>query len=279
MDDLPELADNGHNWKTYGSWVLHAIADKGLMGLLVGSETRPVHPAQLRGHGETWAPQTNKEQDKVTAWQTADKSWQRQNAMVNLLITYGISDYIFSFILLLKTPLEKFTFLEKHFGQIPRPNSWLAAEEGAWQSDSQPEQGVTSETAQSTDSHHNEPEIPPSEEEGSLDSPDDCAETKSGYITPKTEVLDVQGVEVNLPEVEVEIADAEQLDECVHTLEASDKSQHADDEVAERRNSPEWSSEAPEPADDSTSQTSARSIEFVLKTCLGQDQVSRQAVR
>ncbi|KAI6045499.1 hypothetical protein EDC04DRAFT_2888950 [Pisolithus marmoratus] len=272
MDNLPELADNGHNWPTYGSWLLNAIADEGLMGLLVGSETRPVHLAQLRGYGETWAPQTNKERDKVAAWRTADESWQRQNATVNLLITYSISDYIFSFILLLKTPLEKFTFLEKRFGQIPRPNSWLGAEEGARQSDSQPEQGVTSETAQSANSHHNEPEIPPSEEEGSLDSPDDCAKTESGYITPETEVLDVQGVEVNLPEVEVEIADAERLDECVHTLEASDKSQHADDEVAGRRNSPEWSSEAPEPADDSTSQTSARSIEFTPKTCLGQDQ-------
>ncbi|KAI6016749.1 hypothetical protein EDC04DRAFT_521168 [Pisolithus marmoratus] len=129
MDDLPELADNGHNWPTYGSWVLHAIADEGLMGLLVGSETRPVHPAQLRGLGEDWAPQTDEERDEVAAWRTADESWQRQNATVNLLITYGISDYIFSFILLLKTPLEKFTFLEKRFGLIPRPDSWLAAEQ------------------------------------------------------------------------------------------------------------------------------------------------------
>ncbi|KAI6020601.1 hypothetical protein EDC04DRAFT_2607398 [Pisolithus marmoratus] len=61
MDDLPELADNGHNWPTYGSWVLHAIADEGLMGFLVGSETRPIHLAQLRGLGEDWAPQTNEE--------------------------------------------------------------------------------------------------------------------------------------------------------------------------------------------------------------------------
>ncbi|KAI6139097.1 hypothetical protein BKA82DRAFT_138873 [Pisolithus tinctorius] len=49
MDDLPKLADNGHNWATYGSCILHAIEDEGLMGLLLGSETQPIHPAQLNG--------------------------------------------------------------------------------------------------------------------------------------------------------------------------------------------------------------------------------------
>ncbi|KAI6003410.1 hypothetical protein EDC04DRAFT_2908221 [Pisolithus marmoratus] len=217
MDDLPELADNGHNWPTYGSWVLHAIADEGLMGLLVGSETRPVHPAQQKGLGEDWSPQTNEERDEVTAWRTADESWQRRNATVNLLITYGISDYIFSFILLLKTPLEKFAFLEKRFGLIPRPDSWLAAEEGTRQSDSQPEQSAVGETAQSTCNSHNEPEKPSSEEADSPGSPNDCTETKSRYLTPESEVIDVRQVEPYLPVVEVGTVNSKQPDERDHT--------------------------------------------------------------
>ncbi|KAI5988938.1 hypothetical protein F5J12DRAFT_915885 [Pisolithus orientalis] len=131
MDNLPELADDGHNWTAYGSWVLNAIADEGLMGFLLGSETQPIHPAQLKGRGEGWTPQTNEEQDEVTAWQTSDEFWHKQSLKVNLLLIFGISDCIFSFILHLKTPLEKFTYLEKHYGSVTRPESWKTTEEDA----------------------------------------------------------------------------------------------------------------------------------------------------
>ncbi|KAI5996520.1 hypothetical protein F5J12DRAFT_785465 [Pisolithus orientalis] len=131
MDDLPELADDGHNWTAYGSWVLNAIADEGLMGFLLGSETRPIHPAQLKGQGEGWTPQTNEERDEVAAWQTSDEFWHKQSSKVNLLLIFGISDYIFSFILHLKAPLEKFTYLEKRYGSVTRPESWKTTEEDA----------------------------------------------------------------------------------------------------------------------------------------------------
>ncbi|KAI6021050.1 hypothetical protein EDC04DRAFT_2901602 [Pisolithus marmoratus] len=207
------------------------------------------------------------------AWRTANESWQQWNATVNLLITYGILDYIFSFILFLKMPLEKFIFLEKCFSSILRPKSWLAAEEAMQQSRSQPEQNAAGETAQSTNSHHDEPENPPGREEGFLDSPNNCAKTETGYPTPETEVIDMQEVEDNLPVVETGIMVPIQPDEHADVLEVPDKrSQHTDDDTVEHQNLPEWSTEAPNHMDDPTRQSSGHSIEFAPRTCLRQDQ-------
>ncbi|KAI6007927.1 hypothetical protein EDC04DRAFT_2538805, partial [Pisolithus marmoratus] len=89
---LPKLTHNGQNWITYASSVLCAISDKGLMGFLVGSERRPIHPAQLEGCSEGWTPQTDNERAEVVAWQTVDQSWTQKNATVNYTIISGIPD-------------------------------------------------------------------------------------------------------------------------------------------------------------------------------------------
>ncbi|KAI6032286.1 hypothetical protein BKA83DRAFT_4212111 [Pisolithus microcarpus] len=146
----------------------------------------------------------------------------------------------------LKSPLEKWDYLENRFGQIPRPESWLAAERAMQQSDPLPEQSTAGETAQSTCDSNHEPEILPIQEEGLLDGPNDCAETESGYLTPETEVVDVQHVEPYLLEV-VEVGDAGGmwLDECMKALEAPDKgSQCTSDKVEESKDLPKLSSEA-----------------------------------
>ncbi|KAI5996804.1 hypothetical protein EDC04DRAFT_2978306 [Pisolithus marmoratus] len=166
MDYLPKLAHNGQNWITYASLVLCAISDEGLMGFLVGSETRPIHPAQLDGQGEGWTPQTNEERDEVVTWRAMDQSWTQQNAMINYTIISRIPDSIFTFMLHLKLPLKKWDYLKKRFGQIPRPESWVAAEEGMRQSNSQPEQSMAGETTQSTCDSHDKPPNPPSRDEG-----------------------------------------------------------------------------------------------------------------
>ncbi|KIK14041.1 hypothetical protein PISMIDRAFT_364712, partial [Pisolithus microcarpus 441] len=148
MDYLPELADNGHNWMSYGNSVLCAINDEGLMGFLVRSERRPTHPAELEGRGEGWTPQTDKERDEVAVWRTTDQLWTRRNVTVNYTIVCGIPDTIFSSMLHLKSPFEKWDYLENHFGQIPRPGSWLAAEQAMQQSDSSSEQDTAGESSQ-----------------------------------------------------------------------------------------------------------------------------------
>ncbi|KAI6011173.1 hypothetical protein EDC04DRAFT_3094738 [Pisolithus marmoratus] len=132
---------------------------------------------------------------------------------------------------------------------------------------------LTAKSAQNIFNSHHEPEIPTREEEGSVDSPNDCTETKTGYLTPEIDVIDVQQVEDYLPVVEVGKEDPERPSECVNVLDAADEaSQHADDEVAERRNLTEWSTEAPELVDGPNRQSCGHSIEFALKTCLRQDQ-------
>ncbi|KAI5983877.1 hypothetical protein EDC04DRAFT_2914675 [Pisolithus marmoratus] len=289
MDYLPELTHNGQNWITYASSVLCAISDKGLMGFLVGSEKRPIHPAELDGRGEGWTPQTNEERDEVTAWRATDQSWTQQNAMVNYTIVSGIPDTIFGCMLHLKSPLKKWDYLEKRFGSIPRPESWLAAEEGMQQSRSQPEQNVAGETAQSTCNSHNETPKPPNEAEGFLDSPNDCAKTESRYLTPETEVIDAQGVENNLNdcteiptgylEPEMDIVDVQRAEGCSLVVETGitdtkwlvkapdERSQRTDDSAAKHRNIPEWISEASEPADDAARYTHGCSIENVSTEC------------
>ncbi|KAI6045833.1 hypothetical protein EDC04DRAFT_2888410 [Pisolithus marmoratus] len=108
----------------------------------------------------------------------------------------------------LKLPLEKWDYLEKHFGSIPRPESWVAAEQGMQQSSSQPEQSAASETTQGTCDSHDKTPNPPSSEGGSLDSSNNCTETESGYLMPESEVVDVQVVEDNLPVEEEGLLDS-----------------------------------------------------------------------
>ncbi|KAI5991408.1 hypothetical protein EDD15DRAFT_2519375 [Pisolithus albus] len=211
MDYLPKLADNGQNWTAYGSSVLCAINDEGLMGFLVGSETRPIHPAQLEGRGEGWTPQTDDERDEVAVWRTADRSWTQRNATVNYTIVCGIPDTIFSSMLHLKSPLEKWDYLEKRFGSIPRPDSWLVVEEAMRRGNLLPRQDAAEETAHP---HGNSDDEPANLPEGSSEalepredldpSPDDCAETKSGYLTPESEVVGMWDAEPHLPVVEMQ---------------------------------------------------------------------------
>ncbi|KAI6120348.1 hypothetical protein EDD16DRAFT_1895207 [Pisolithus croceorrhizus] len=191
MDYLPELAHNGHNWTTYGSSVLCTISDEGLMGFLIGSERQPTHPAELMGRGEGWTPQTDDERAEVAAWRAASQSWTQQNAMVNYIIISGILDTIFGFMLHLKSPLEKWDYLEKRFGQIPRPESWLVAEEAEQRSKS----NMATETGQEAlDSNSESRDLPGSQNEPT-DSPSDCAETEAGHAKPEPKVLE-EGMDV-----------------------------------------------------------------------------------
>ncbi|KAI6094695.1 hypothetical protein F5141DRAFT_1296040 [Pisolithus sp. B1] len=226
MDYLPELAHNGQNWTTYASLVLCTISDEGLMGFLVGSERRPTHPAELIGHGEGWTPQTDDERAEVVAC--------------------GIPDTIFGFMLHLKSPLEKWDYLEKCFGSIPRPESWLVAEEVEQRSDS----NVAAETGQDTHNSDESRDLPGSQNEPT-DSPNDHAETESEYLTLETEVIDVRHEEPYLLVVEVGTMDSKQLDEGTNTLEAPDEgSQCTGDKVEEDEDLPTTSSKALEPQGD-----------------------------
>ncbi|KAI5994703.1 hypothetical protein EDD15DRAFT_2195852 [Pisolithus albus] len=258
MDYLPELTDNGHNWMSYGNSVLCAINDEGLMGFLVGSERRPIHPAELEGRGKGWTPRTDEERDEVAVWRTADQSWTQRNATVNYMIICGIPDTIFTFMLHLKSPLEKWDYLENRFGRIPRPESWLAAGRAMQQNDLLPEESAAGETAQSTCDSHDEPDTLPGEEGGSSDSSNDCTEIETGYLTPEPEVVDARQVEDNLPEVEVGDAGGMRLDECTNALEAPDEGcQYASDKVEESRDLPELSSKALEPEENRHTRTSS----------------------
>ncbi|KAI5983984.1 hypothetical protein EDC04DRAFT_3098703 [Pisolithus marmoratus] len=193
MDYLPELTHNGQNWITYASSVLCAISDEGLMGFLVGSEKRPIHPAQLEGH-----------------------------------------DTIFGIMLHLKLPQEKWDYLEKQFGRILRPASCLVVEETMWGGNLLPKQDIAEETAQPTGDSNDEPANLPGGEEDSLDIPNDCTETKSGYLMLETEVVDMQQVVDVLPMFEGGTAGLTRHDKHVKELEAPDESsQCASDDIAE----------------------------------------------
>ncbi|KAI6102316.1 hypothetical protein EDD16DRAFT_1731164 [Pisolithus croceorrhizus] len=161
--------------------------------------------------------------------------------MVNYTIVCGIPDTIFGFMLHLKSPLEKWSYLENRFGSIPRPESWLVAEEAMQRSDS----NAAAETAQDTHGSNDELETSPGGHEDSVDSPNNCAETKSGYLTPETKVIDTWHEEPHLLEVEDRAADSKQPDEGTDTVDAPDKdSQCADDKVEDRQELPTTSSEA-----------------------------------
>ncbi|KAI6110655.1 hypothetical protein EV401DRAFT_1992802, partial [Pisolithus croceorrhizus] len=198
----PELAEDGCNWHTYGSWVLKAISEDGLMGHLDGSETRPTTPKLLQEYGAGWTPRTNEEQDVVMAWKTADNVWHQRAAMAHQFIIYSLPDSILMLCMHLDTPREAFAYLEHHYGQIPRPEIQKTVDEAVQQHDMPSEQYMTGESAQSTCDSDNGPENLPGGHEDPADSPNDCAETESGFLTPETKVADVQHVEPHLLVVE-----------------------------------------------------------------------------
>ncbi|KAI6102128.1 hypothetical protein F5141DRAFT_1217706 [Pisolithus sp. B1] len=175
--------------------------------------------------------------------------------MVNYTIVCGIPDTNFGFMLHLKSPLEKWSYLENRFGSIPRPESWLVTEEAMQQSDS----NAAAETAQDTHSSNDELETSPGGHEDSVDSPNDCTETKSGYLTPETKVIDTRHEEPHLLEVEDRAADSKRPDEGTDTPEAPDEgSQSATNEVEDRQDLPTTSSEALETQGDLPFTTSER---------------------
>ncbi|KAI6094907.1 hypothetical protein F5141DRAFT_1164629 [Pisolithus sp. B1] len=72
--------------------------------------------------------------------------------------------------------------------------------------------------------------------ENPVDSPNDCAKTESGFLTPKTKVTDAQHVEPHLLVVEVGAMDSKWLDEGTDAPKAPDKgSQHMSSEALETR--------------------------------------------
>ncbi|KAI6095159.1 hypothetical protein F5141DRAFT_1222416 [Pisolithus sp. B1] len=240
--DLPELAEDGCNWQTYGSWVLKAISEDSLMGHLDGSETRPTTPKLLQEYGARWTPRTNKERDVVTAWKTADNAWHQQATMAHQFIIYGL------------------------------PNSILMlyiVNEAAQQCHVPSEQYATEESAPSTCNSNNGSGNSPSDEGNSPESPIDCAETIAGCTKPKTEVVDAWQVEDNLLEVEDRATDSQQSEECASALEAPDKgSQCASDKVAESGDLPEMSSKALDPVDSIAGQATGYSIKCIPQTRL-----------
>ncbi|KAI6002512.1 hypothetical protein EDC04DRAFT_2908513 [Pisolithus marmoratus] len=244
----PELAEDGCNWHTYGSWVLKAISEDGLMGHIDGSETRPTTPKLLQEYGAGQTPRTNEERDVVAAWKTADDTWHQRAAMAHQYIIFSLPDSILMLCMHLDTPGEAFAYLESRYGSIPRPESLKIVDEASRQCNLPSKQCATAESTQNIFDSHHEPENPPSSEEGSPDSPNDCAETESEYLTPEIEVVDVQQVEDNLPEVEVGAVDVEQPNECTNAPEAPDKSSQCiqDDADATRRDLPDTTSKRAE---------------------------------
>ncbi|KAI6094281.1 hypothetical protein F5141DRAFT_1070047 [Pisolithus sp. B1] len=271
--DLPELAEDGCNWQTYGSWVLKAISEDGLIGHLDGSETRPTTPKLLQEYGAGWTPRTNEERDVVTAWKTTDNVWHQRAAMAHQFIIYSLPDSILMFIMHLETPHETFAYLEKRYGRIPRAD---IVNEAAQQCHVPSEQYATEESAPSTCNSNNGSGNSPSDEGNSPESPIDCAETIAGCTKPKTEVVDTQQVEDNLLEVEDRATDLQQSEECASALEAPDEgSQCASDEVAESGDLPEMSSKALDPVDSISGQAAGYSIKCIPQTCLKYSQHAR----
>ncbi|KAI6137104.1 hypothetical protein F5141DRAFT_1209422 [Pisolithus sp. B1] len=154
--------------------------------------------------------------------------------MAHQYIIYSLPDSILMLCMHLDTPCEMFTYLENRYGQILRPEIQKTVDEAAQQHDMPSEQYMTGESAQSTCNSDNEPENSPGGHEDPVDSPNDCAETESGFLTPKTKVTDVQHVEPHLLVVEVGVMDSKWLDKGTDAPKAPDKgSQCASDEVEE----------------------------------------------
>ncbi|KAI6156365.1 hypothetical protein EDD17DRAFT_1847248 [Pisolithus thermaeus] len=164
--------------------------------------------------------------------------------MAHQFIIYGLPDSILMLCMHLDTPHKAFAYLECRYGPIPRPESIKVADEAMPQCDMQSEQYATEEGAQGTYNSDNEPIYSP-EGEDSLDIPNDCAKTKTRYLTPETEVVDARHVEPYLLEVEVGDTGGMWPDECANALEAPDEcSQRASNEVKEDEDLPQMSSEA-----------------------------------
>ncbi|KAI6023437.1 hypothetical protein EDC04DRAFT_3092567 [Pisolithus marmoratus] len=187
--DPPELSDHGKNWTNYGSWVLEAIDEEGLTGILLGSETRPTHPNQLEGRGPGWAPQSDEERDELAAWRTAESTWHQRNSMVDLLITFGIPDIILPSLIPLDTPLERFSYLERRYGEIPKPVSWQCTNV---------HDGLLTETVPSQHkcNHSEVTSMSILANTAAVEQPavvlDECTEITYGPTAPEAAIIDVQ---------------------------------------------------------------------------------------
>ncbi|KAI6168749.1 hypothetical protein EDD17DRAFT_1529975 [Pisolithus thermaeus] len=165
--------------------------------------------------------------------------------MAHQFIIYSLPDSILMLCMHLDTPREAFAYLEHRYGQIPRPEIQKTVDEAVQQHDMPSEQYMTGECAQSTCDSNDGPENLPGGHEDLADSPNDCTETESGFLTPKTKVTDAQHVEPHLLVVEVGAMDSKWLDEGTDAPKAPDEgSQHAGDEVKEDEDLPQMSSEA-----------------------------------
>ncbi|KAI6116626.1 hypothetical protein EDD16DRAFT_1520446 [Pisolithus croceorrhizus] len=149
---------------------------------------------------------------------------------------------------LMDTPHETFTYLEDHYGPIPRPASWLEPEEAVQQSDSSPEWNTTGETTQNARDSDNRP-------------PKRLC-WDHGQAGGGGEIVDARQVETYLPVAEVGTAELERSNECSSALEVpGEHSQYTGDEVAGGWDLLESRSEAPKPAEDTSRLASGRSIE------------------
>ncbi|KAI6013778.1 hypothetical protein EDC04DRAFT_3145268 [Pisolithus marmoratus] len=112
------------------------------------------------------------------------------------------------------------------------------------------------------------------EPEGDLpDTTSKRAETKTGHTRPKAEVVDTRQMVDILSMFKIRTTGRTQLDKHASAPEAPDEgSQHAESKVAECRNSPELTSEAPEPADNTAGPTSGHSMEDVPQTTVEENQ-------
>ncbi|KAI6103213.1 hypothetical protein EDD16DRAFT_1715418 [Pisolithus croceorrhizus] len=165
--------------------------------------------------------------------------------MAHQFIIYGLPDSILMLCMHLDTPHEAFAYLEYCYGQIPRPEIQKTVDEAVQQHDMPSEQYMTGESAQSTCNSDNEPGNLPGGHEDPVDSLNDCAETKSGFLTPKTKVTDVRHVEPHLLVVEVRAMDSKWLDKGTDAAKAPDEgSQRVGDKVKEDEDLPQMSSEA-----------------------------------
>ncbi|KAI6097559.1 hypothetical protein F5141DRAFT_1294809 [Pisolithus sp. B1] len=160
--------------------------------------------------------------------------------MVNYTIVSGIPDTIFGFMLHLKSPLEKWDYLEKRFGSIPRPESWLVAEEAKQRSNSNIARGAGQEAHDS----NNELQNSPSSHEDPVDSPSDCTETEAGQAKPEPKVVDAQHLKPYLLGVEVEAIGSKQPAEGMDALEAPDSSSQCAGDKVEEEDLPTTSSKA-----------------------------------
>ncbi|KAI6152911.1 hypothetical protein EDD17DRAFT_1633204 [Pisolithus thermaeus] len=156
----PELAADGCNWHTYGSWVLKALSEDDLTGYLDGL---------LQGDGDDWTPQTDEEREAVTVWRTTDDAWQQCAAMAHYLIISGIPDSILMLVMHLETPHETFAYLENCYSRIPRPEIQKVVDEAIQQHDMPYEQCEA-------ENGNNKPENSHGGEEDSLHIPRDSAE-------------------------------------------------------------------------------------------------------